>query len=439
MQASRVVKIRTRGAAGAVESTAAAAGSDPAQDREQIEVLVARLRRHPGRFAGPAALAREAELAIPALDRLVRHLYHTTPSRLLLDARLARARRQLIEEDVPLSSLSDDLGFESLARFKGDFRAATGLSPLAYRRLRGARSLAFDLPRDYPTQRILRYLGREHDSLTVRVEGRDFATAVRLAGRPRILRVALRSGDARLELDTPARGSKALRAGDAAEALAIVRRLLGLARSSDEFELQVGSVPELAPLLEGRRGLRIPLVADPFDGLIWVIVGQQISLPFAYALRRALIEMLGEPAGSGLSTPPTPEAVAGLDLERLTAERYSRRKAEYLVGVAQQIAAGELRLDRLALASAPAVEERLLAVRGLGPWSVQYLLMRVFGFEDCLPVGDAGLARALERFFALGEPTGGRRMQELMAPFAPYRSWATFYLWQSLEKLEKKP
>lgn len=410
-----------------------------AQERERIEALVARARRDPGRFADPDALAREVDLEVPALDRLVRHLYHSTPSRLLLDARLAKARRKLIEGGAPLSSLSDDLGFENLARFKADFRAASGLSPLAYRRLRGARSLAFDLPGDYPTERILRYLGREHDSLTVRVDGRDFATAVRLAGRPRILRVELRPGVVRLTLDASGRGSSGLRADAAAEALAIVRRLLGLARSPDDFELQVGRDAGLAPLLDGRRGLRIPLVADPFDGLIWVIVGQQISLPFAYALRRALIEMVGEPAGSGLAAPPTPEAVAGLDLERLTGARYSRRKAEYLVGVARQIADGELRLDRLASASAPAVEERLLAVRGLGPWSVQYLLMRVFGFEDCLPVGDAGLARALERFFALGEPPGGRRMQELMEPFAPYRSWATFYLWQSLEKLEKKP
>ena len=128
MRANRLVKISASGAAGATET---AEGGAPARERERIEALVARARRDPGRFAGPAALAREADLEVAALDRFVRHLYHSTPSRLLLDARLAKARRKLIEGDAPLSVLSDDLGFESLARFKADFRAATGLSPLA--------------------------------------------------------------------------------------------------------------------------------------------------------------------------------------------------------------------------------------------------------------------------------------------------------------------
>ena len=60
-------------------------------------------------------------------------------------------------------------------------------------------------------------------------------------------------------------------------------------------------------------------------------------------------------------------------------------------------------------------------------------MMRCFGFEDCLPVGDAGLVRGLERFFGLPARPDANATRELMHPFAPYRSWATFHLWQTLK------
>jgi 3-methyladenine DNA glycosylase/8-oxoguanine DNA glycosylase len=71
-------------------------------------------------------------------------------------------------------------------------------------------------------------------------------------------------------------------------------------------------------------------------------------------------------------------------------------------------------------------------VRGLGPWSVAYLLMRGYGFADCVPVGDAGLSAALQRFFALDHRPGAGETRTLMEPFAPFRSLATYHLWTSL-------
>ncbi len=127
---------------------------------------------------------------------------------------------------------------------------------------------------------------------------------------------------------------------------------------------------------------------------------------------------------------PTPAAVAALDYGDLTTRRFSRRKAEYLVDTARRVAAGELSLELGG--PAPALERRLLAVRGLGPWSVQYFLMRGAGLADCAPVGDAALAAALQRFFALGHRPDAGEARARMEPFAPLRSLATFHLWQSL-------
>src|SRR5688500_3849788 len=140
----------------------------------------------------------------------------------------------------------------------------------------------------------------------------------------------------------------------------------------------------------------------------------------------------GGARGDGTRAHPPPAAVAGLDYEDLTRRRFSRRKAEYLVDTARLLLDGELPLPGAGGELATRAAERLLAVRGLGPWSVQYLLMRGGGFADCVPVGDAGLTAALQRFFALPARPGPEETERLMEPFAPNRSLATYHLWMSL-------
>jgi AraC family transcriptional regulator, regulatory protein of adaptative response / DNA-3-methyladenine glycosylase II len=295
-----------------------------------------------------------------------------------------------------------------------------------------ARSFTLPLPPSYPIDRILGYLGRDADSLTVQVDGQSFVLGLWIGEVPAVLRVDLAAGEARARLEARRR----LPEDAEAQARDHLRRLLGLHIDPEPFERHVSASPRLAPLVAGRLGLRIPQTPDPFDGLTWVILGQQITLAFAYTLKRRLVERAGTPvpgAPGGLFAPPTAEKVANLDVEELMAIQFSRRKAEYVTGAARLIVAGGLDLDRLATAPPAEVEATLLAVRGLGPWSAHYLMMRAFGFEDCVPVGDSGLVRGLMKFFALPDRPGPAATQELMRPFAPYRSWATFHLWQSLK------
>lgn len=284
------------------------------------------------------------------------------------------------------------------------------------------------LPRGYPIPQVLKYLGRDSGSLTTRVEGRSFALGLWISATPAALRVEIRPRAAQATLE--ARGPLPSDAGPRAHDHLL--RLLGLNLDPEPFESHVSAAPELAPLIAGRRGWRILQTPDPFDGLTWAILGQQINLAFAFTLRRRLVERAGAPAPGGLFAPPRPEAVANLEIEELAKVQYSRRKAEYLTGVAQRIVAGELDLDRLATAPPEEVESKLLAVRGLGPWSAHYVMMRAFGFEDCVPVGDSGLVRGLAKFFSLPDRPDAAATRELMRPFAPYRSWATFHFWQSL-------
>jgi 3-methyladenine DNA glycosylase/8-oxoguanine DNA glycosylase len=130
--------------------------------------------------------------------------------------------------------------------------------------------------------------------------------------------------------------------------------------------------------------------------------------------------------------PPPPVAVARLEPAELLRRQLSRNKVETLLGLARAASAGELALDPLAERPAGQIEETLLARRGVGPWTAHYVMLRGFGLADCVPVGDAGLTLALQRFFALPARPGPAETRALMAPFAPHRSLATFHLWTSL-------
>lgn len=399
-------------------------------DRELVEDLVERMRSEPAAFADVEDVARASGLGSSKLHELFRKHFHATPAQLLVRARVAAAGRRLLETSQSVADIAFEVGFEGLSTFNDNFRRLQAMSPLEYRRLLGARSFRIALPAGYLTSPALEHLGREGQSLTIRVEGSAFVTALRVGGVPALLRAVLADGEATASIES----SHPLPDDAAVEAHAYLLALLGLSRDPTPFEKAVSALPRLASLIAGRAGLRIPLIPHPFDALTWVIVGQQVNLPFAFTLRRRLVERTGELAGEGLFTPPTPEAVANLDAEDLARNQFSRRKAEYLIGTAQLVAGGDLPLERLAASSATRIEQALLAVRGLGPWSASYLMMRSFGFEDCVPVGDSGLVRGLMNLYGLPSRPDVEETQDLMRPFAPYRSWATFHLWQSLKE-----
>ena len=77
-------------------------------------------------------------------------------------------------------------------------------------------------------------------------------------------------------------------------------------------------------------------------------------------------------------------------------------------------------------------ERTLGGVRGIGPWTVQYVMLRALGFSDCLPASDAGLAQALHRLPEYGCRPGPEEIRALLSRFTPYRSLAVAHLWASL-------
>jgi 3-methyladenine DNA glycosylase/8-oxoguanine DNA glycosylase len=296
-------------------------------------------------------------------------------------------------------------------------------------RIRPSRGTRFtiSLPAGFLPDESLRYLGRDPEGRTEQVSGRALRRAVLLDGRPAVLSADLHRRRAACAVEA---GGPVSPAGMKAARL-IVRRLLGLDLDPAPFVRLARRHRRLGRLVARRPGLRIPQTADVFEGIVWSIIGQQINLPFALRLRRRLIEMAGRPV-DGLLVHPDAGAIARLDYSDLTAMQFSRRKAEYLIDTARLVDGGDLAPERFPGEPPAAVERRLLAVRGLGPWSAQYVMMRACGFADCVPAGDSALATALQRLHDLDRRPGPDETRRLMRRYAPFRSLATFHLWRML-------
>lgn len=402
-------------------------------EETQLESLVAQLRATPTRYPDVKALAEAVGVGQTKLFTLFRAHYHTTPASMLVRLRIAAAQRALLETAATVTAIASDCGFESLSAFHENFRKHTMMSPTDYRRIRKTSMFVLDLPEPYPTQQMLGYLGRDQHSLTDRVEGRTWLSAIRLNDISGVVVcVTFHAHYVRCAIfDAPQLEASAIH-----QIHWHVLSGIGLHHDPQRFEAQVSTTSDLAPLIQEQQGLRIPQVANHFDGLTWAILGQRITLTFAYTLRRRLIERLGQAMAQGVWLSPTPDAIACLTEADLTSLGFPRTKAQYLLNAAQAVADGQLPLARLKDTSATHIERVLLALHGIGPWSAQYLLMRSYGFLDCVPVGDAGLRLGLQRFFKLDQRPDRPTTLRLMGPFQPYRSLATFHFWQYLGKKE---
>jgi AraC family transcriptional regulator, regulatory protein of adaptative response / DNA-3-methyladenine glycosylase II len=394
-----------------------ARGADPVL--EDIEMLVAEIRANPAAFTDVRAVVRRSGFGTTRLFELFRQHYQTTPADLLLRARIDAARRLLLTSDDGLMNIAQSAGFESLSVLHEHFRRLNGLTPASYRELRASSEFTITLPEKYPLGYLSRALTRDEQSVTERMEGDRYTTAVQLENGPGLLTLNMASDSIGVQIS----------GGSAVETHRIVAGLVGLDQDAAAFA-RLARKLGLGRLVAGRAELRIAQTPSVFDGLVWSIIGQQINFAFACVLKRRLVERVGMKMTNGLYAPPTPAAVAALEPRDLAPLQFSRSKAEYLIGAARRISEGKLNLETLRTMSATRAERTLLELHGLGPWSVNYLMMRALGFPDCVPLGDTGVTSGLQAALRLDERPDLDATRRLMSVFSPYRSLATAHLWQ---------
>ncbi|VXC64825.1 DNA-3-methyladenine glycosylase [Massilia sp. 9I] len=286
--------------------------------------------------------------------------------------------------------------------------------------------LAIELPPGYRREDVLTFHSRDAEAVAEQVSPGGLRKGVLLGGVPVVLEVAFDADVADCTVNADGDMTPAL-LERAREALL---NILGLRIDPAAFAQFVRDDPALGPVVARQPGLRIIQSATVFEALTWAIIGQQINLPFAISLRRTFIQLAGRTHASGLWSYPEAADVARLELEALTSRKFSRAKAETLLRLAQLVVDGQVRLDR----DLPVDQfvQQLLAVKGIGPWTVNYTLLRGYGYPDCSLEGDVAVRTALHRLLGGEARPDIPTAQRLLERYAPHRTMAAAYLWASL-------
>lgn len=190
-------------------------------------------------------------------------------------------------------------------------------------------------------------------------------------------------------------------------------------------QLQTDSL--LAPLLLQRPGLRVPGCLQGFDLALRTVLGQQISVKAATTVYGRFVRHFGarvQTPFAGLDRgPPCAERIANCRLQTLIDRGLTRRRAQTIQALARAVTSGRLAL--LPQADHARTREQLLALPGIGPWTVEYVALRALGDGDAFPASDLGLLKAA----GLSKPA------DLLARaehWRPWRGYAAVHLWTAL-------
>lgn len=232
---------------------------------------------------------------------------------------------------------------------------------------------------------------------------------------PRRVTVTIRSDAVELTAD----------AEDAAEfdqLVRITRSWLDLDTEVDAVARAFGDDPLLGPLVRQRPGLRAVGYPEPFEAAVMTVLGQQVSVAAGGTFGGRLAAAYGTPSPSGLTIFPTPEVIAAAPHEELrSAIGVTRTRAATVQHVARAVVDG---LELHPAADHAALRRQLLALPGIGPWSADYLAVRVLRDSDAFTPGDLVARRAM------GGPSI-RDAARLSEAWRPYRAYALFHLWTS--------
>lgn len=189
---------------------------------------------------------------------------------------------------------------------------------------------------------------------------------------------------------------------------------------------------DLKPIFDEHYGTPIILDFDPYGCLLKCIIHQQLNLAFAHTLTERFVKTFGfEKEGTWFY--PLPEKVAELTVEDLRELQFSGRKAEYVIGIAKEISSGNLNFEELKDLTDEAIYDKLIKLRGVGPWTVQNFLMFGLGRPNLFPAADIGIQNALKKLYKLKEKPTLEEMENFSKSWNPYLSYASLYLWRSIE------
>ncbi|OMF34706.1 hypothetical protein BK133_11900 [Paenibacillus sp. FSL H8-0548] len=291
------------------------------------------------------------------------------------------------------------------------------------------------LPQPFDFQQCLDYMTRSPLESLYRMDYSGVNRLLRVGSADRLVRVTCLEGRGVMQVQMLDGASLSLE--DREQLTRYIKDWFDLDRDLKPFIKLLQGDPLLAPLAERFAGLRLVGIPDLFEALCWAIVGQQVNLAFAYKLKHRLAERYGIAAdweGATYRLFPLPERFAGESVESLCSLQLTKNKAMAILDVASRMAGGELSRDKLLkLNDSESVDQELTKIRGIGPWTAQYVRMRCLGDQTALPVGDVGLQNAVKKLLGLSLKPTPLELSALFDQWPGWESYIAFYLWRTLE------
>jgi DNA-3-methyladenine glycosylase II len=210
-----------------------------------------------------------------------------------------------------------------------------------------------------------------------------------------------------------------------------IRWILGIDNNLKEFYKMGLKDKKFAKIIKRLYGLRAPKTPTVFEALIIAITEQQIALPVAILMRKGLVEKYGEEIEIDdkiYHTFPSPKALAKARPEEIKKLKFSLKKSEYMVDISQRVFCGEIELEKMKRWNKEKILDTLTQIRGIGPWTVEYMMCRGMGRYDVLPANDLGLRAALTKYLNKKERVSEKEVREFLESFGKYKGYAAFYL-----------
>nr|WP_224771382.1 DNA glycosylase [Metabacillus idriensis] len=282
-------------------------------------------------------------------------------------------------------------------------------------------------PTDFAFSECLVFLGRSAAEVLHRVQGDFLLKWIEIDGKRMLLKVSMKQE--RLVIEFPDHIPDKFSRVQAGK---YIWNLFDLDREMQPFYELSDKDELLSAVVTKHYGLRIP---DLFEALTWAIIGQQINLNFAYTLKRRLIEHFGQSQdfeGRRLWLFPKPEIIAELEISDLQKLQFTTRKAEYILGIAKEMANGRLSKEKLLELEKSEARSLLLSIRGLGAWTADYVMMKCLNDLTAFPISDIGLQNAIKAQLGLDRKPSIVELAKLAEGWKGWEAYAVFYLWRSL-------
>jgi DNA-3-methyladenine glycosylase II len=276
---------------------------------------------------------------------------------------------------------------------------------------------------------------RSHQE-TVTIENDEIVRTLRvgLEGDPLLMRAKSTGSVEKPEIQVEIDGELGAQDGDILQSQ--LENMFTANMDLASFYAKMSEDPTMSRVVQSHYGLRLFTDANLFECMVRTIIGQQLNVSFASTLTKRLTARGAKPMvveGQEYPVFPSPSEIASISVKELRELQFSQRKAEYVIDFAKAVLNGTVDLDRLYTMEDEEVIETLVKLRGIGRWTVECLLLFGMARPDLLPAADIGLRNAVRNQYGLDHQPAEQEVREIGADWAPYRSYATYYLWETLD------